>query len=139
MADISKTRRLTPKQAGQINGSKCKRKTEKGVFLIWVNCPFNPLKAASKLLEVSMLSCVGQLCPHPHPRSHTQAGTKRPTSVWPYQCHRFVRRPFRVHEVSLATLRSIARPTVQQPAPAAATQSCEIKLIRLHTLSDLYL
>lgn len=73
--------------------------------------------------------------------THRQ-GTKRPTSVWPYQCHRFVRQSFRVHEVSLATVRSIARPTVQQPVAVAATQGCEaeqIKLISLHTLSDLYL
>lgn len=61
-------------------------------------------------------------CPHPHPQSisHTQAGTKRPTSVWPYQCHFFVWQSFRVHEVSLATARSIAQPTVQQLAAAAA-------------------
>lgn len=61
-------------------------------------------------------------CPHPHPQSisHTQAGTKRPTSVWPYQCHCFVWQSFRVHEVSLATARSIAQPTVQQLAAAAA-------------------
>lgn len=82
--------------------------------------------------------------PHPHlySDSHTQAGTKRPTSVWPYQCHRFVPQSFRVHEVSLATMRSIAQPTVQRLAAPAATQSCrteEIKLIRVHTLSDPYL
>lgn len=52
--------------------------------------------------------------PNPRPNSHTQAGTKRPTSVWPYQCHRFVPRSFRVHEVSLPTMRSIARPTVRR-------------------------
>lgn len=72
---------------------------------------------------------MGQLktLPHPHPEtnSHTQAGTKRPTSVWPYQCHRFVLWSFRVHEVSLASARSIAQPTVQQLAAAATTQSCQ--------------
>lgn len=47
--------------------------------------------------------------------------------MWPYQCHCFVLWSFRVHEVSLASARSIARPTVQRLAAAAAatTQSCQ--------------
>ncbi len=77
-------------------------------------------------------------CPHPHPQpnSHTQAGTKRPTSVWPYQCHRFVQQSFRVHEVSLATVRSIARPTVQQLAAAAAAAAAASSRAELQDRGD---
>lgn len=50
--------------------------------------------------------------------------------MWPYQCHRFVSQSFRVHEVSLATMRSIARPTVQRLAATAAAPSCNTEKIK---------
>lgn len=77
--------------------------------------------------------------PNPQPNSHTHAGTKRP----PYQCQRFVQQSFRVHEVSLATMRSIVRPTVEQQQQLGAVVGGGGRAgfggIKLITSSDLHL
>ena len=100
----------------QIKKPEYDRRKKKGPNLsVWP--PKYPLMSSSApftCLHLVSIPCgsAQRVAPNPHRRQspHTQAGTKRPTSVWPYQCHRIVWQPFRVHEVSLVTMRSIAWP-----------------------------
>ena len=109
---------------GKKEGAQPLSLTPKVVSLMSSSAPFTCLHLVS-------IPCgsAQRVSPNPHRRRspHTQAGTKRPTSVWPYQCHRIVWQPFRVHEVSLVTMRSMAWPIVLQLAagPATAKRGCK--------------